>query len=130
MPSFSKISLQRFNTCHPHLQRILEIAIAEIDYTILCGYRAKDEQDKAFAEGKSKHEWPNGKHNRLPSLAVDIVPYPLNWADRAAFKRLADVMFRISEKLGYKIRWGGDWDGDRNFEEVGEHDLPHFELVL
>ena len=42
---------------------------------IVCGHRNKEDQNKAFAEGKSKLKWPKGKHNKLPSQAVDAAPY-------------------------------------------------------
>ena len=33
-------------------------------------------------EGKSKVRWPSGKHNTVPSMAVDVTPYPVVWDDR------------------------------------------------
>ena len=37
--------------------------------------RTKTEQDELFAKGKTKLKYPESKHNRDPSLAIDIAPY-------------------------------------------------------
>lgn len=128
MPSFSKTSQERLATCHPVLQEILNEAIKDVDFSVICGHRNKADQDKAFNEGKSTKRWPNSKHNRLPSVAVDVAPYPIRWNDRAAFARLFGYIERIAHEKGYKLRWGGDWDGDWNTEEERFIDMPHIEL--
>ena len=74
MPLFSQTSKARLSTAHPDLQRLFNEVVKHWDCTIVCGHRGKEEQDKAFAEGKSKVKWPNGRHNKLPSLAVDVMP--------------------------------------------------------
>ena len=75
MPSFSENSKIKLNSCHPSLQKIANEAIKQIDFTILCGHRNKIDQLIAFQEGKSKVQWPDSKHNKVPSLAFDIAPY-------------------------------------------------------
>ena len=65
--------------------------------------------------------WPNGKHNKKPSLAVDVVPYPVDWSDIERFIRFGWFVKGLAIGLGIKIRWGGDW---KRFK-----DYPHFELV-
>jgi len=32
-------------------------------------------------------------------------------------------------KITHKLRWGGDWDSDKVFDDQNFDDLPHFELV-
>lgn len=120
MPNFSKKSLARLNSAHPDLQRLFNEVIKHIDCTILCGHRGKEEQNEAFRTGKSKAKWPESKHNTVPSLAVDVVPWPLDWSDTVRFKSLAAFVLATAEKMGIKIRWGG------NFSNIV--DLPHFEL--
>ncbi len=34
------------------------------------------------APDRSKIRWPDGKHNTVPSSAVDVTPYPVVWDDR------------------------------------------------
>lgn len=137
MPKFSETSRARLATCDPRLQAILEEAIAIVDFTILEGHRGQADQDRAFAEKKSKLKWPHGKHNASPSRAVDIAPWlpevKIDWADLVAFGRLMGVVQAISHRQGVRLRFGLDWDGD--FRSVnrdpGESfmDAPHVELL-
>jgi peptidoglycan L-alanyl-D-glutamate endopeptidase CwlK len=134
MPKFSDASARRLATCSPHLQEIMRRAIQITDFTVLCGYRTKAEQDKAYAEKRSQTPWPKSLHNQEPSRAVDIAPYPIEWPDAKTdnyaeyarklgrFYQLAGVVKAFAAQLGIPIRWGGDW---LNFK-----DYPHFELIL
>lgn len=111
-----------------------------MDFSVTCGVRSKEDQDKAFREKKSKVRYPNSKHNLKPgqewSLAVDIIPYFPNpnkrydWNDLLAFARLAGVIFAVAHRHGIELRWGGDWDMDFQSLDQDFNDLPHFELVL
>ena len=38
--------------------------------------------------------------------------------------------FAFSVMMDVTLRWGGDWDGDRDFKDQRFIDLPHFELVV
>lgn len=129
MPTFGKQSQVNLATCHPDLQRLMNEAIKHVDFSITCGHRGQAEQDKAFAEGKSKLKWPNGEHNKLPSCAVDVAPYPLNWNDTEAFTLLSGVILGIAKMINIKIRLGADWDGDFNTLEHSFKDRPHIELA-
>lgn len=133
MNKFSQKSLERLNTCHPDLQKVFNKVIENYDCTIICGHRGKDEQDEAVRLGKSKLQWPNSKHNQLLSLAVDVAPYPINFENKhkklARFYHFAGFFMATAETMGIKLRWGGDWDRDLDFEDQNFDDLPHFELV-
>lgn len=134
MPKFGKHSEARLLTCHPDLQRVLREAIIDgPDFTVLCGHRGQADQDAAVAAGLSKTPFPTSKHNAQPSLAVDIAPYPIDWNDHARFRALADHVMAAAARLGVRLRWGGDWDGDGKTRQDGDPDerfvdLPHFEL--
>ena len=119
MPKFSKRSLDALQQAHPDLQSICFEAIELVDFTVICSYRGKREQNEAFSKGNSKLKFPQSKHNKLPSLAVDIVPYPLDWDDIESFKKVAKVIKKVASELSIEIEWGGDW----TFK-----DYPHFEL--
>lgn len=129
MPQFSKLSAQRLSTCDERLQRLLREAIQRVDFTVLCGHRERDEQDDAFRRGASTKRWPMSKHNRMPSVAVDIAPYPVDWKDTARFARLAGYIERIAHEQGVSIRWGGDWDQDGRTNDERLIDMPHLEIV-
>lgn len=74
MPQFSTRSLETLGTCEQKLVNLMKKCIEEVDFTVLCGHRSESEQDKAFAEGKSKLKYPASKHNAYPARAVDIAP--------------------------------------------------------
>lgn len=139
MPKFSRTSEIRLSTCDERLQLILEDAIVIVDFTVIEGHRDRITQDKAFAEGKSKLQWPNGKHNRYPSRAVDIAPVyydagmKIDWNDLIAFGRLMGVVQACAHRRKIRLRFGLDWDGD--FRSVNRDptesflDAPHIELL-
>lgn len=129
MPQFSDLSEQRLVTCDERLQRLLREAIKHVDFTVIYGHRTQEEQDDAFRQGASTLRWPKSKHNKQPSLAVDIAPYPIDWSDTARFARLAGYIERIAQEQGVKIRWGGDWNGNYRTKDERLVDMPHIELV-
>lgn len=141
MPAFSQTSLVKLATAHPKLQEIAHEVIKVIDHTIMQGHRNKADQDKAFAEGKSKLKWPDGNHNSVPSKALDVAPVyfdagksQIDWKDLAAFGRLMGAYQMVAYQKGIKLRFGLDWDGD--FRTVDRDptedflDAPHVEIVL
>lgn len=127
MPSFSKRSAERLATCHPDLQKIFNEVIKTNDCTIICGARTLAEQQAAFKGGfskldgikkKSKHQI--SKEQPL-SLAVDVLPFPINWNDKKGHDEFAKIVKAVANRLGVKIKWGGDF---KSFS-----DKPHWELI-
>lgn len=129
MPMFSARSKERLSSCHPDLQTLFEEVIKDFDCTILVGHRGEKEQNTAVNEGKSTKFWPNSMHNSTPSLAVDVAPFPLAWKDIQKFYYFAGFVMGKAHNLGLKIRWGGDWDCDKDLHDQHLNDLVHFELV-
>jgi peptidoglycan L-alanyl-D-glutamate endopeptidase CwlK len=128
MPNFSIASLKILKTCHDDLQRLFLEVIKTHDCTVLCGYRNEEDQNKAFKTGKSKLEYPKSAHNKNPSHAIDIVPYPIDWNNTKAFYHFAGFVRGIACQMGIQITWGGDWDSDFDLNDQSFNDLPHFEL--
>lgn len=141
MPSFGKRSLNNLEKVHPKLKAIMLAAIERFDFMVISGHRTKEEQMELYKVGRIKDngKWKIigktvtkldglsklSKHNYLPSLAVDIVPYPgkgknIDWGNISAFKQMAEVVKEEAAKLNIAITWGGDWEKFR--------DYPHFEL--
>ena len=120
MPAFSKASLEKLSTCHPALQRIAHEAIKRTDFTVLCGFRGKEDQHQAFVDGFSGLDWPDSRHNSNPAEAFDLAPYPVDWKDLKRFRTLAMIVLEEAARLGIRLTWGGD------FKRV---DMPHFELT-
>ena len=122
MPKFSQRSKDRLATCDKRLQDIMNEAIKEYDFSVLEGHRSLERQYKLYKEGKSQIDGRRkmGKHNYSPSLAVDIVPWPIDWNDIDRFKELAVIIKRIAKEKGIKIVHGGDW---KSFK-----DYPHWQI--
>lgn len=128
MPSFGVESKRHLATLDPQLQRLMNEAIKYIDFSITCGFRNQVDQHKAFVEGKSKLDWPNGEHNKNPSRAVDVAPYPIDWNDAEAFTFLAGIIKGLSFAMNIPITCGIDWDGDLVVKEHSFKDRPHIQL--
>ena len=130
MAHFGTRSLERLDTLHPDIQRVLKIAIQTgPDFTITGGFRGRRAQEAAFRKGNTKAHFGRSKHNAMPSLAVDLAPYPVDWNDTNRFRFLAGYVLGVADAIGVPLRWGGDWD--RDFDEKDERfrDMPHFELT-
>ncbi|MCQ2410617.1 MAG: hypothetical protein MJ053_03780, partial [Elusimicrobiaceae bacterium] len=88
MPTFSRASQLKLASCHADLQTVCRELIKQYDFTVLEGYRDEQTQNKAFAQGTSRLCYPHSAHNKQPSLAVDIAPYPLDWDDIGRFREM------------------------------------------
>lgn len=131
MPQFSDTSLSRLETCDHRLIRLFKEVIKYYDCTIVYGHRGKEEQNKAFSEGKSKLQYPNSKHNKFPSMAIDVAPYipgkGIVW-EAAQCYTFAGFVLGLATMLCIPIRWGGDWDMDNDVNDQTFMDLVHFEI--
>ena len=133
---FGKQSLKNLCLLSYNLQWVARetLALEIIDFTIKCTFRNEQDQNEAYyaTPQRSRAKWPEGKHNKVPALAMDCVPY-IN--GRASWNKLhccvlAGVMLAAAKKLGIPLRWGGNWDMD--YEPITDqdfNDLCHFEEV-
>lgn len=134
MAKLGKASEEALASCTPDMQRLVRAVVQRLptpyDLTVVCGHRGEAAQEEAFRAGKSTKHWPDSNHNALPSKAVDIALFPIDWNDRLQFGWLAGFVFAVASELGLsnRLRWGGDWDRDGKFREESFADLPHFEL--
>lgn len=125
------LSRLRLASCDIRIQRFAEAVAAGVDagecpgvtdVTVLCGWRNQVDQDAAFKKGASKLQWPNSKHNHTTergdpdSLAVDLAPYPINWADKKSFLLLRQYALQVADRLDIRIR-------------IISWDWPHYELA-
>jgi peptidoglycan LD-endopeptidase CwlK len=148
MPTLGAKSRAALDTCDHRIVMVAERAIKIIDYSVTQGYRSVEEQQEFFSRGRKQlpsGEWVvvdqskvitkidgikiKGMHNHSPSLAIDVVPFPIDWANRARFTLLAGIFLGIAHEKGVKLRWGGAWKGDFTLPKQTFDDLPHFELV-
>ena len=128
MPKFGRKSRERLNTCDNKLKQVFNEVIKHVDCSILEGHRDKDRQNKLYEEGKTKGKYPNGRHNRQPSSAVDVTPYPVDWKDRERQTLFAGFVIGVASQMNINLRWGGDWDQDFQVVDNRFDDFPHFEL--
>lgn len=106
----------------------MNVAIKYFDFVVLNGHRNALVQNELHARGVSKVIWPHSKHNKVPSKAVDIAPYPIDWNDTDRFYMLGGFIMAVASLLKVPLRWGGDWDGDTQVKDQNFFDLGHFEL--
>ena len=152
---YSDRSKQHLSTVHPDLQLVFNTVLKVRDHSIVCGHRGEKDQNAAFNAKRSQLRFPQSNHNKLPSLAVDVYPYPLDFArlnrvednlraGKAITRRDLDEWRRMDQFIGYvlavadqlyiegkithRVFSGSDWDGDSILSDQGFHDLPHFEL--
>lgn len=126
MPVFSKKSAERLATCHPDLQAVCKELIKQYDFSVLEGRRGEREQNEAFKKGTSRVRYPYSAHNKIPSLAVDIAPYPIDWDNIYRFNEMiirfdtVANMLRAEGVISSDFIYGGKWNN--------LPDWPHIEI--
>lgn len=134
----------RLKGVNPRLVNVLLLAASKdvVPFRVLEGVRTLERQKVLKAQGSSKTL--ASKH--IPGedgygRAVDLVPLPVDWNNKKAFKALKAVIMQAAKELGVKVRSGSDWDsnGIPDEEELTAYikkfghkplvDWPHFELI-
>lgn len=153
MNQYSKTSRDKLLLAHPDIQKIFDEAIKLCDCTVIYTTRSKDEQFELYKKGRSfvNGKWIvtdkgrvvtnidgvniTGKHNKVPSEAIDVIPYPIDWNDTDRIRYFAGIVMGISLRMkeegliSHDLIWGGDWDRDTDLKDQTLNDLVHFELV-
>jgi len=137
MPQFSPASKKRLDTCHQDLIFLFTYVIRLYDCTVVCGFRTKADQEKAFDAGLSKVHYP-GTHSTKPSIACDVAPFEgtsIDWGKLQSawfagyVMGVADRLYKIGT-ITHRIRNGADWDMDHDVDDTTFWDATHFELIL
>ena len=126
MPRFGEKSLREIRTIDSRLNRILYKAIEKIDFSVIEGHRSLDRQKELFEKGFSKVSV--GKHNKYPSMAVDIQPYPYDRKDLKQFYFLVGYIKAIADFMNIKIRLGADFNRNYNVDDDNFKDVFHLEI--
>lgn len=116
---FSKHSRAILKNADPKLQEVLNHAIKEFDFSVICSTRNEADQEAAFKAKASRAHFGQSPHNYIPSLAVDIIPFPCDWKDIKKFKEMAACVLKIAGRLHIDLEWGGSWK---------LKDFPHMQL--
>jgi peptidoglycan L-alanyl-D-glutamate endopeptidase CwlK len=144
MRKFSRKSSEILATCHPDIQRVLNLAITRsaIDFGVSHGERTPEQQFELYQQGRTKPGQivthldgykKKSKHNASPSLAVDIFCWPQSiMYDEKHLCYVAGVIMSCAAELNVPLRWGHNWNNDGLLvcKDPSERfsDMPHFEL--
>lgn len=150
MPKFSQKSMSQLATCHRDIQTIFQEVVKVRDCTVVEGHRTAARQAEHWAKGrtlrpgadpKQRESWERvgevvthkdgyekkSRHQTMPSVAVDVVPYPEAWSSPEAFAELRGVVKAVQYRLLMEgkiketIANGHDlWNG---------FDKPHWQIV-
>lgn len=126
MPRFSKLSRERLATCHPDIQAVCNELIKQYDFSVLEGRRGEQAQNLAYKRGTSQVKYPHSAHNKIPSLAVDLAPYPIDWDNISRFNEMIirfDTIANVLREEGVissEFVYGGKW--------ATLKDWPHIEI--
>ena len=125
-----------------NILRVIALKVLEIkDHSVLKGHRPQGEQNAAYYGNpqRSKLKWPDGKHNALPSRAIDVQTYPLPSETLPALEYerilreeqlyLLGLYVGVASEMGTMLRTGADWDRDGEIADNGFDDFYHVELV-
>lgn len=118
---------------HSELHRVLLTMSEYVDFEVTCVFRNKEDQEAAFTAGASEKHWPDGNHNKLPSLAADLRPVTKGLPSEKLIPALCfmgGVFETVCRIHGFKGRWGGDWATAHEVQTKGFDDLFHFEISL
>lgn len=126
---WGKHSKAEYDTLDPRLQKVADKVLEFWDCVMQQGRRTEAEHQLNLAKGTSHTK--NSKHvtGDKPSRAMDLAPFPVDWKDTERFYAFAGCVIMCGYMMGIKLRWGGDWDSDRDLHDQNFFDLVHFELV-
>lgn len=119
-------SSEKLKECHSDIQKLMRRVDEIYPIQVICGHRNEADQNKAFADKKSKLKFPESKHNKKPSLAVDVVPDPdrnpktISWVDITQYEIMCLAIEAAADELDIEIKLGRDF----SFK-----DYPHCELA-
>ena len=128
MNSFGRASRKNLSTVDGQGQKLARRVLKIKDHSIIKGHRPEDEQNAAYnaVPQKSKLPWPEGKHNRLPSVAMDVQTHPVPETEQELREEqlyLLGLYKGISSEMDMEVRTGSDWDRDG---EIADNDFDDF----
>ena len=154
MPTYGNKSQANLAPCHPELQMLFHYVIQYFDNSVICGFRPISKQQELFKKGRKLVNgiWvvedekkivtycdgiiKKSDHNVMPSLAVDAVPYPIEWKNINRMRYFVGYVKGIAKMLleygqmEYELITGMDWDNDTILRDQRFNDIPHFKLKL
>ena len=139
MYTYSERSKKNLATCHIDLQLICYELLKHFDHSVVCGYRNEEDQNMAFKSGNSWVKYPDSKHNLIPSMAVDLQPYPAEpvgtQAEYDKFSVMGGMFMLIAKQMfdrgliHHKITWGRLWKPEKLYSKQKRLDYYHFQFA-
>lgn len=131
MPKFGRRSNINLNSCHPDLQRLFREVVKAYDCSVLWGHRNEDQQNEMYLAipPVTKVQYPNSKHNSVPSMAADVAPWingAVCYEPRQCY-HFAGYVKATADRLGINIIGGSDWDNDNDINDQTFRDIIHFQ---
>lgn len=137
---YSRASGAVLVTVHPKLRQLFQAVLPYYDHTLLRGVRLVKQQQEYVRQGLSKtmdsrHLPGGGIDPKLPefpelSYAIDVAPFiggKVSYEHRHV-AHFAGYVLATSNSLNIQIRWGGDWNSDKDQTDSTFWDGVHFEL--
>jgi len=131
----SERSRKRLVGIDSRLLDVVELAIrlSPIDFGIPKdgGLRTTERQKEIYDSGASKVDGVSKLSKHQSGKAFDFVCYDdsgLTWNPDHYFI-VWGVIYACGVQKGLHLRWGGNWDGDSNFNDQTFNDLGHVEIV-
>ena len=125
---------EKLTTADPKIAEwFLQIKKEFPDVHISWAYRNKGDQDKMFAEGKSRTRYPHSKHNlevdgRPCSQALDL--FKLKEGKALFPHKFYSTIYDYSKKMGYSINWGEETSKGFTMEITLKYQIEVFYLDL
>jgi peptidoglycan LD-endopeptidase CwlK len=108
---------------------VVDFILNEVsDVSLVCGHRSESAQNQLYPEF-TKVRWPDSKHNKYPSEAVDLQPFPYPQVESELREQLAYIAGRAiqyAQSRHITLRWGGDWNRNGSIVDNKFDDLYHF----
>ena len=125
MPKFGTRSMSSLSSCERDIQTIFQEVVKFMDCSIVEGHRTAERQHEHWQKGralvrpdrdpKKRTSWKVvdkksivtskdgyeklSRHQKHPSSAVDVVPYPSMWSDMVQMHKLAGAIDLVQNKL-------------------------------
>ncbi len=142
MYTYAEKSKKVIETCNHNLVIWSYEVIKRWDCSALDGFRNRTRQDKAYRDGFSKLQYPHSKHNKIPSMAIHLVPYlrgkamfgnteteKLEMCYFAGGAMMIGKQLYESGQMSLELLWGGDWNQNNDLSDNWQ-DMAHFELII
>ena len=133
MPKFSPESFSHLSTCHTDLQAIFFDVIRTVDCHVIEGYRSEEIKENGVTFTHKDLHILNGKHHQHPAMAVDVIPYPVDFDNIERLYWFSGYVMGIAQKLKeegkitHSLRYGCDLFKNESVTTIA--DLVHFELA-